>query len=177
MNIYEYEPPKDSKKATGIVIILFSLAAGLLLFTMLLNIPYEAILQLIAIFALTAAVFIATRYLAKSFVYSVNQNDNATLDLYVTEITNGGKKQITVCRIGIIGIEESYVINKTEKSSIDTEKALIKNAKQDGVKIFNYCPDINPVKYSIIIGEECGEKYLIKLSFDDKLCEYLKINK
>ena len=173
MNIYEYEPPKDSKKATGIVIILFSLAAGLLLFTMLLNIPYEAILQLIAILALTGGTFIATRFLAKSFVYSLNQDDNASLDLYVTEITNGGKKQITVCRISLRGISESYQINKTAKESVATEQTLIKKAKQDRVHIYNYCPDINPVKYSIIIGEECGEKYLIKIAADEKLQEYL----
>ena len=175
MNIYEYEPPKNNKKATGVVIILFSLAAGLFLFTMLLNIPYEAILQLIAIFSLTGAVFVATRYLAKNFVYSVNQNDNPSPDLDIIEITNGGKKQITVCRISINNITEYYQINKTDKNSTNTEQALIKKAKQDRVKIFNYCPDINPLQYSIIIGEECGEKYLIKLTPDEKLCEYLNI--
>ena len=175
MNIYEYSPKKDSKKATGVVVILFSLAAGLFLFTMLLNIPYSWVLQLIAIVALTAAVFIVTRYLAKTFLYSINQNDNNSLDLDVLEITNGGKKQITVCRISIKSITESYQINKTDKDSILTEQALIKKAKKDRVKIFNYCPDINPVQYSIIIGEECGEKYLIKLTPDEKLCEYLDI--
>ena len=173
MNIYEYEPPKNNKKATGIVIILFSLAAGLLLFTMLLKIPYAAILQLIAIFALTGAVFVATRYLAKSFVYSVNQNSENSLDLDILEITNGGKKQITVCRIFINNITEYHQINKTDKYSVNTEQTLIKKAKQDRVKIFNYCPDINPVNYSIIIGEECGEKFLIKLTPDETLCEYL----
>ena len=175
MNIYEYEPPRDSKKATGVVVILFSLAAGLFLFTILINIPFSWVLQLIAIISLTAAIFITTRYLTKSFLYSINQTDGGSLDLDVLEITNGGKKHITVCRIGLAGIEESFVINKTDKASLATEENLIKKAKQDRVKIFNYCPDINPVKYSIIIGEECGEKYLIKLTPDDKLCEYLNI--
>ena len=107
MNIYEYTPPKDSKKATGIVVILFSLAAGLFLFTMLINIPYSWILQLIAIISFTAAVFMITRYLAKSFLYSINQNNDNTIDLDVLEITNGGKKQITVCRISTNSISES----------------------------------------------------------------------
>ena len=177
MNIYEYTPPKSNKKATGVVIILFSLAAGLLLFTMLLNIPYAAILQIIAIFALTGGVFIATRYIAKSFVYSVNKNDNDSLDLDVIEVTNGGKKQITVCRISLSSIQELHVINKTDTTLANKEQELIKKAKQERIRIFNYCPDINPVKYSIIIGEECEEKYLIKLAADDKLCEYLNSGK
>ena len=175
MNIYEYTPPKDSKKATGIMVILLSLAAGLFLFTVLLDIPYSWALQLIAIIAFTAAVFMGTRYLAKSFLYSINQNDNGELDFDVLEITNGGKKQITVCRVSVKNVKNIYKINKTDKESIATEQELIKKAKKDRVKIFNYCPDINPVQYSIIVGEECGEKYLIKLTPDEKLCEYLDI--
>ena len=35
MTLYEYSPPKSNKKATGIILILFSLAAGLFMFTIL----------------------------------------------------------------------------------------------------------------------------------------------
>ncbi len=176
MNIYGYEPPKNNKKATGIVIMLFASATGLFLFTMLIAVPFAWVIQLIAIAALTAAIFIVSRFVTKNFLYVVNQNERNSLDLDILEISNGGKKQITVCRIAINGIEEAYTINKTEKASVELEQTLLKKAKQDKRKIFNYCPDINPVKYSIIIGEESGERYLIKLTPDDKLCEYLKIN-
>ena len=175
MNIHEYAPPRNNKKATGIVIILFSLAVGLILFTSIINIPFAWVLQLTSIAALTVAIFTITRYLTKGFLYSINQNDSDRLDLDIMEITNGGRRQITVCRVAVRGISEGYVINKTDKSSIELEQSLIKKAKQEKAKIFNYCPDINPVIYSIIIGEECGEKFLIKFTPDDKLSEYLNI--
>ena len=177
MNIYDYEPPKNNKKATGIVIMLFTGAIGTFLFTMLIAVPFAWVIQLLAIAALTAAIFIVSRYVTKNFLYSIKQNERGMLDLDVLEISNGGKKQITVCRIALVGIEESYVINKTEKASIELEQTLIKKAKQDRVRIFNYCPDINPIKYSIIIGEEGGERYLIKLTADDNLQGYLNSTK
>ena len=176
MNIYEYAPPRKNKKATGVVILLFSFAIGLILFTSLVKVPFAWAFQLTSIIALTVAIFTVTRYLTKGFLYSINQNNSDQLDLDIMEITNGGRRHITVCRVAVRGISEGYVINKTDKSSIELEQSLIKKAKQEKAKIFNYCPDINPVIYSIIVGEECGEKFLIKFTPDDKLCEYLNIN-
>lgn len=172
MHIYDYTPPKNNKKATGVVIILFFLAAGLFIFTLLIDIPMPWILQLIAIIAFTAGIFIATRFLAKSFLYSVVQQ-NESLDFTVCEITNGGRSQITVCRVAVKNIEGAYIINRTKNDSIAIEKEIIKAAKHDRRKIFNYCPDINPTTYCIILGEECGEKFLVKLTPDQTLCEYL----
>ena len=175
MNVYEYSPPKSNKKASGIILILFSLAAGLFLFTLLFpNIPFKWAIQLISIVAFVAVIFIISRYVAKSFVYAITEADDGTLDLTVTEITNAGRTQITVCRIALSNIEEVYLLDRSNPEHIEKIKSLQKSAKADGRKSFNYCPDINPTELCIILVEECGEKFLIKISPDSTLWKYLK---
>jgi hypothetical protein len=175
MNVYEYSPPKSNKKASGIILILFSLAAGLFLFTILFpNIPFKWAIQLISIVAFVAVIFIISRYVAKSFVYAITEADDGTLDPTVTEITNAGRTQITVCRIALSNIEEAYLLDRSNPEHIEKIKSLQKSAKADGRKSFNYCPDINPTELCIILVEECGEKFLIKISPDATLWKYLK---
>ena len=175
MNVYEYTPPKSNKKASGVVLILFSLAAGLFLFTMIFpTMPLRWVVQLISIAAFVAVIFIISRYISKKFLYAVFKNDDETLDLTVTEVTNAGYKQITVCRISINGIEEAHLLNRSLPESAEKFKELRKKAKSDGRKLYNYCPDINPTEVCVLLAEECGEKFLITLSPDSTLWEYLK---
>ena len=175
MNIYEYAPKKSNKKALGIIIVLLSLAAGLFLFTMIFpDIKFKWIIQLISIFAFVAIIFIISRYMAKTFIYAIFKNDNDTLDFTVTEITNAGRTQITVCRIAISNIEESHLLNRSIPEHNEKLATLQKSAKSDGRKFFNYCPDINPTEVCVILVEECGEKFLLKLSPNATLWEYLK---
>ena len=94
MSLYEYTPPKSNKKALGVIIILLSLAIGLFAFTMIFpNIALRWLVQLIAVLALVAVIFIISRYIAKSFLYTIAQNDDGTLDLNIAEITNAGRKK------------------------------------------------------------------------------------
>ena len=173
MNIYEYTPQKSNKKAMGVIIILSSLAAGAFIFTLLFpNLPFRWGVQLITIVAFVAVIFIISRYLAKSFLYAIFKDEDA-LDFTVTEITNGGRKQITVCRIGLSSIEEAYRLDCSIHENAEKAKAIQKQAKSDGRKAFNYCPDINPTDFCILLVEECGEKFILKLSYDAKLWEYL----
>ena len=157
MNVYEYSPPKSNKKASGIILILFSLAAGLFLFTLLFpNIPFKWAIQLISIVAFVAVIFIISRYVAKSFVYAIAEADDGTLDLTVSNI------------------EEAYLLDRSNPEHIEKIKSLQKSAKADGRKSFNYCPDINPTEFCIILVEECGEKFMLKTSPNSTLCKYLR---
>ena len=175
MNIYDYRPPRKNKKATGVTIILFSLAAGLFLFTMLFpTMPFRWAVQLLAIAAFVSVVFIITRYVSKGFLYSIIKTEDDTLDLTVTEITNAGRSQITVCRISINNLESTYLLDRSIKDNAEKISEIEKAAKKEGRKSFNYCPDINPTEICILLGEECGEKYLVKLTPDSTLWSYLK---
>lgn len=174
MNLYEYIPPKSNKKAIGASLILISFAAGSFIFTLLFpTIPFRWGVQLISILAFVAFVFIISRYVSKKFLYAIIENDEKKLDFTVTEITNAGRTKITVCRISINDIERSYLLDCTVPENQQKLKNLKKTAKEDGRKSFNYCPDINPAEVCVLIGEECGEKYLIILSPNDTLWEYL----
>ena len=173
MNIYEFTPQQKNKKASGVILILFSLAAGLFLFTLIFpSIAYKWIIQLISIISFVAAIFIISRYVAKSFVYAIFKNDDEALDFTVTELTNAGRKQITVCRISVDSIEEAYIFNRSVPEQAEKCQSVQKSAKADGRKFFNYCPDINPTEIGILLVEECGEKFLLKISYDPSLWRY-----
>ena len=174
MNIYEYTPQKSNKKALGTVIILLSLAAGLFLFTIIFPyIKFKWGIQLISVIAFVAIIFIISRYMAKSFVYAIVQDDDGTaLDFTVTELTNAGRTQITVCRIALSNIEEVHLFNRSNPEHVEKLAEIQKNAKSDGRKSFNYCPDMNPTEFCILLVEECGEKFLLKLSPNSTLLEY-----
>ena len=175
MSLYEYTPQKSNKKALGIVLILFSLAAGLFLFTIIFpDIKFKWAIQLISIIAFVAVIFIISRYIAKSFVYAIFKNNDGTLDLTVSEVTNAGRKKITVCRIALDSIEEAYLLDRSIREQSEKASALQKRAKNEQRKLFNYCPDVNPTKVCIILVDECNEKFLIKLTPDSTLWEYLK---
>ena len=174
MDVYEYIPQKSNKKAIGIIIILTTLALVLFAFTLIFpSLPLKWIPQLIAIIAFVCVIFIISRYIAKSFLYTVVKNDDDTLDLTVTELTNAGRKKITVCRIAIANIEEAHLIDSTLSESIAKVEALQKKAKSEHRKSFNYCPDINPSEFCILLVDECGEKFILKLSPDATLWGYL----
>ena len=175
MPLYEYTPKKSNKKVLGIIIILVSLALGLFAFTLIFsNMPFKWIFQLISIASFVAVIFIITRYVAKSFCYAIIKTDNDTLDFTVDEIANAGRSKATVCRIAITSIEEAYLLDKSIDNNSQKITEIEKKAKADGRKFFNYSPDINPTVICILLVEECGEKFLIKLSPDHTLWTYLK---
>lgn len=175
MHIYDYAPKKNTMQLTGVILCLASLAAGLFLPSVLIqNLPFKWAFQLVSIAILTVVIFIVTRFMAKSFLYSVVQTDNDALDFTVTEITNGGRSKITVCRIALRGIESVEEINRGKKSDCEAQRKIEKKAKKEGRKSFNYCPSLSPASVCILLCEECGEKFLIKLECDDTLLSYFK---
>lgn len=176
MHLYDYTPQKNTSRLFGIMICLASLGIGPFLFSLIIkDLPFKWVFQLISIISLTAIIFIVTRYIAKNFMYTVMRSDNDGVDFTVTEITNGGRSKITVCRISVSGIESAEIFDRNDSNAILRQKEIEKKAKKEGIKSFNYCPDINPAKVCLILCEECGEKFLIKIVPDDILCGYLGV--
>ena len=174
MKEYEYVPQKNRNRLNGVIIILICLSAAFFLTPMILSeIPFRWAFQLLGMLCLVAVIYIITRYIAKSFIYSVLRDDDGSLDLTVCELTNG-KKRTTVCRIGIDNITETYLLYPEKVEDKIKEKELSANARAESRKSFDYCHDMNSSPVCLIFAEECGEPLLIKLSPDDTLYEYLK---
>ena len=125
---------------------------------------FAAISQMIGVIFFSLALCLITRFFTKSFVYSIREGDDGSLDLLVTEYQ--GKRGITVCRISLSGIEKAVRC---------TDKATKKEVDREGRarKIYSYLADISPTEYIAIFATECGEPLFIKLAYDERLFEIL----
>ena len=164
--MYEFKPPRTNSRAQKLVLLFFIGAAALLLVTVpLKEMPFLWIIQLFAIILLIAAVFLVTRYITRSYIYSIDVIDGRT-DLTVTEVSSGGKRQVAVCRIGLSGIE-----SVREIEGKDEELSALRKARK---RIFDYRPDLLPEKSILVAAEECGEEFLILLAYDVELLNILR---
>lgn len=165
MNLFEFRPQKNTRKlalTTGLLIVG---AAILMITTMLLpELAYRWAIQLLSLGMLAMGIFITTRYVMKSYVYAVIQNDEGGQDLTVTEIQ--GRHTITVCRVGMSNIGLAVVVPQGDREAEADVKSRIKADKR---KLFNYCADLFSEKYICLFVTECGEAIAIKLSWDESL--------
>ena len=170
MNIYEYAPQKNFKKLSGIVMLLICAATVLFLIPSVFSeMPFRWVLQSVGLLCLVAVVYISVRYVGRAHIYAIIQNDEGGHDLTVTEISNGGKSRITVCRISVANVEEVIVLDRRN----NTDKLKIKQLNQ-GRKKFSYHPDFNAGRACYVSVVECGEPLVLKLAEDKRLIEYLK---
>ena len=164
--MYEFKPTRTNNKAQNLILLFFIGAAALLIVTVpLKGMPFLWAIQLFAIILLVAAVFLVTRYLTKSYIYTVSDADGQP-DLYVTEISSGGKRWITVCRVSLSSIRCARV----SEGKDETLAALRKERK----RMFDYRPDISPEKSILAVTDEGGEEQLILLAYDEELLKILK---
>ena len=176
MKIYEYIPAKNRTRTTGLIIILCAIAAAFFSTPLLFpDLSFKGVFQFVSVICLVGAIFIIARYVAKTFVYSILQNDDGSLDLTVCELTNGNRKRTTVCRVGINNFTEVHLLYPEKSADRIKEKEICANARSEHRKMYDYCHDIKATPICIILLEECGEPLLIKLSPDETLMRYLEI--
>lgn len=174
MKIYEYTPPKNTKRVTGLILVFAFAGAGLFLLPMLIKgIPFGWISQILGIAAITAVIFLISRCMARTFVYAV-VDDNGAPDFTVTELTNGDRKQTTVCRVALSNITEAYMLYTERAGDAERIKKLSARARSEGRKQFNYCHDIGSTPVCLLFLEECGEPLFIKISPDETLFSYFE---
>ncbi len=174
MNKYTYVPTKNIKKISALLIILISAAAGFLLFpTIFPEMSLRWLFQGSAIACLGAMIFVVTRYVMKKTVYELSENDDGGFDFSVTEITNGGRTRVTVCRFDVNSIEEIALFHRENEQDCIKRKQMDKRARREHRAVFNYCPDIlsSPVCY-VFVNEGVGP-FLVKLAPDKVLYDYL----
>ena len=173
MTVYEYRPEKNNTRIFGIMMIMLSLGAAFFVTPLLVpSVPFHWLFQLLGVVAIIAVIYLLTRYVAKSFVYAVIE-DNGSLDFTVTEITNGGRKAITVCRVAIANITELQVFDLRDGEQKLCEKEIWAEAHRESRKCYDYCHDIKTTPVCLIALEECGEPLLIKIAAEDRLCSLL----
>ncbi len=168
--MYEWIPPRNNTKATRLTMLL-CVGAGLLLATAVSfgNIPFRWVFQLAGLVLLTVAIFLTTRYVMKSFLYRIVSDDRGGYDLTVTELTSGGKRKITVCRVGLDGIYKTVFLNANDPASAERWRAI----KKERRKIFDYAVDLKPERFIVVYLRESGEDLTLRLSYDGTLFDLL----
>ena len=157
------------------LVILIAAACGFFAFpTMFADMPMRWLFQLSGVFCLVGVIFLATRYISKTVIYRLTENGEGGVDFTVTEVTNGGRSKITVCRFDVTNVECAELFYASNKADGEKKKAMIKQAKKEKHKIFNYSGDIKPPVVCCLLVEECGEKFLIKLTPDATMFGYFK---
>ena len=170
MTPYELIPKRSNTTARSMVMVLMIGAFALMFFTVLFpTLPFRWVVQLIALVLLTAGIFMTTRYLTKLFIYRII-SDGASFDLTVTEAAVNGKRQVTVCRVGLGGIQERCLL---EQSNAEETKKRFDTLKKEQIKLYDYCVDYRPVKSILILAEEGEQSFAIRLSYDEELWSYL----
>ena len=163
--MFEWIPTKTNTTARKMILLLFLGSAALMVTTMLVpTVPFRWVFQLIAIFLLTAGVFLTTRYITKLFIYRIENGD-----LTVTEANTNGKRQITVCRVGLANIT-----SVTHCQSAEESVGQIKGHKKNRSRFFDYTVDLQPAEFLLVTVTEGGEELTLRLSYDKTLCELLK---
>ena len=168
--MYELTPKKTNKTAGKLILLLFLGAAALILITVAVppllkvELPLRWVFQLIAIFLLTAGIFLTTRYITKLFIYRVTEKR----DLTVTEAASNGKRPITVARVGLDGIRERIYVDSP--AAADAE---IKRLKKEKIKLYDYTVDYQPAESIFLVVVEGGERLALRLSYDKNLYDLL----
>ena len=168
MKIYSHTPQKNIKKLRSITAIsLFGALAIMICTSIFQNIPFRWAVQIIGLVILTFAIFVLSRYIMKSFVYDIVQNDDEMF-FTVTEIQN--RHTITVCRLSLSCIQDVQVCDDADKKN--TLKSQIKADKR---KTYNYCADFLETKSLYIFSDE-GEDICVTVSYDETLLDILSKN-
>ena len=177
MRVHEYIPKKDPKKAIGIICILISAAVGFFAFPSIFReMSLAWLFQITAVICLVGAVFIYSRYVIKNVIYALEQDEESgSIDFTVTEVikssTGTAKGRVTVCRFSLSGIEEVELFEHGRADGREQEKKLIKRAKKEGRKMFDYCPWLSSDVSCGLFVTECGEKLFISLTPDRVLLD------
>lgn len=164
MYSYSYVPQRDIRKCSLIPLIGFILGFG---FMYLANIfLYAAFLQVIGIAVLAITIFLTTRFVVRSYVYSTQQIGDGDYDFVVNEIT--GKKSRSVCRINADEITD-FIYSPDGKVPA---KYAGKNGKD--ILRYDYCQDFMPRNAYYLYAHLREGKVCIKFSPDARMAEIIE---
>lgn len=170
--MYEWIPKRTNQTARNLIFLLFGGAAALLLVTFAVpDVPFRWVFQIVAVGLFTAAVFLVTRYITKQFTYRLIKSDEGGTDFTVTESASGGKRPITVCRIGT---EEVVSVRLLDMADGGESERFWNETKKKRGKIFDYCPDFHPVQSMLVTVREGGELLMLRLAVEPELFAFFE---
>lgn len=161
---YSFSPLRDIKKCSLIPLLGFLLGFGFVYASNLL--PYSTVFQVIGLGILTIAIFFATRFLIKSYVYSTREAGNGDYDFVVNEIS--GKRSRVVCRISTDDITD-FIYSPNGK----VPEKYSGKAGRDILR-YDYCQDFMPKDAYYLYAHLKEGKVCIKFSPDEKMAEIIK---
>ena len=166
--MYSTTPQKQNKLTDFACIACF--ICGICIFAVsILNssVPYLTLAaQVCAVLLLTAGIYLYTRFVARTYTYSVqpggifDADGRELYDLLVVE-TIGKSKQRTVCRIALRDITsvQARPVHATKKNGLSKIEA------QDGGRKFTYCVDMVPEKVIALVDAD-GNAVLLTYDAD-----------
>ena len=165
MYSYSYVPQRDIKKCSLIPLIGFILGFGFMYFANI--IPYATFLQVIGIGVLAITIFLTTRFVVKSYVYSTQEIGEGDYDFVVNEIS--GRKSRAVLRINADEITD-FIYSPDGKVP---SKYAGKNGKD--ILRYDYCQDFMPKDAYYLYASLREGKVCIKFSPDTHLAEIIEV--
>ena len=167
--MYEYIPKKENHKAAHLVLLMLVGGFALLGITSVLSdLPYRWVFQLVGIFFLGIGLYLYTRYFTRTFSYAVVTRDDGSLDLTITECQR--KSRITVCRISCASIERIEVVKREER---ERNKTLKKELRQGDRRLFSYTVNLAPASICYLVATECGQPLAICFEPDGQMLRIL----
>lgn len=137
------------------------LAAGLLLWLASPHTGWGALARFGGLLLLTAGLYVALRFLLRSYSYTLEQHDSGCIDFVVTELT--GRRQITVCRVSLDEISGFRPLARGEKPPRGGAE----------LRVYHYCIPLRPRNlYLLTLDTSCG-RALIRFTPDEAMCAWL----
>ncbi len=170
--MYEWISKKTNKTDRNMTLLLFAGGAALIAVTSLVpGVPGKWVFQLIALGLLTAAIFFVTRYQSKLFFYRIIEDGEGSFDLTVTETNIKGKRAVTVCRVGLLGIRTVRMLDFADGGESLEFWSSVKKTK---TKIHDYTVDLRPVKSILVMVHEGGDDLWLRFSPEEEFYQLLK---
>ncbi len=167
--MYELIPQRNPKTVQRLILLLFVGAVAIMGITSVFpELPFRWIFQTVGIILLTMGIFMM-RYLTRVYIYRILTEGEGKADFCVIEANAKGKRQVTVCRIGLSNIKERILLDETEGEEAKRQR----DEARKGKKYFDYCVNFRPRKSFLIIAEEGGEEFVLRLEYEQTLYELL----
>lgn len=121
-----------------------------------------AMIRFAAIAAITGGLYVAVRWLARGYIYTLEQHDDGHVDFVVTE--QNGRRQVTVCRVSTGELTGLRLLAKGERPP----------RPAPGRRVYHYCAAMRPDHAALLILHDGEGESILHFTPDDGLSSLLR---